>query len=146
MAHSLFIYGTLLDNQVLASVLGHEGAAITSSEAEAPFMRVMKVAHVDYPCLLEGQDDDVAIGAILNGLSDEDIAKLDQFEGQNYQRKAIEVISDKQLVKVEAYQPIIALETDGAWVFDVWAEQGRDAFLSRDFNLCGVRKPDEQIS
>ena len=142
MTHSLFIYGTLLDDQVLASVLGHEGAHITSTEAEAPFMRVMKVAHVDYPCLLEGQDDDVAIGALLQGLSDNDIAKLDQFEGENYQRKPVEVIADKQLVMSYAYQPVITLETDGAWYFNIWAEEGRETFLNRDFNLGGVRKPD----
>ena len=141
MAHSLFIYGTLLDGQILASVLGHEGASITSSEAEAPFMRVMKVAHVDYPCLLEGQDDDVAIGALLDGLSDDDIAKLDQFEGENYQRKSIDVICDKQLVKTQAYMPVITLETDGAWYFHLWAAEGRDRFLNLDFNLGGVRKP-----
>lgn len=141
MAHSLFIYGTLLDDQILASVLGHDGTDITSSEAEAPFMRVMKVADVDYPCLLEGQDDDVAIGALLQGLNDEDIAKLDQFEGENYQRKALEVICDKQLVKTQAYQPVIELETDGVWMFHHWSEKGREAFLNHDFDLDGVRKP-----
>ena len=144
MAHSLFIYGTLLDAQILTSVLGHEGADVTSTEAEAPFMRVMKVANVDYPCLLDGQDDDVAIGALLNGLSDEDIAKLDQFEGENYQRKPLEVIAAQRLVKTQAYQPVIALETEGAWLFNLWAEEGRDAFLSNDFNLDGVRKPDDK--
>ena len=78
----------------------------------------------------------------MQGLSDNDIAKLDQFEGENYQRKPVEVIADKQLVMSYAYQPVITLETDGAWYFNIWAEEGRETFLNRDFNLGGVRKPD----
>ena len=144
--HSLFIYGTLLDDEVLSAVLGHDCRSIQSVEAEAPFMRILKVAHVDYPCLLEGQDSDVADGALLTGFSDDDIAKLDQFEGENYKRMALDVISENRLVKTWAYQPLIALETDGIWSFDRWSKEGRTAFLARDFNKQGVRKPNEQAS
>ena len=144
--HSLFIYGTLLDDEVLSAVLGHDCRSIQSVEAEAPFMRVFKVAHVDYPCLLDGQDSDVAEGALLTGLSNDDIAKLDQFEGDNYKRSPLDVISENRLVKTWAYQPLIVLETDGAWSFDKWSKEGRTAFLAHDFNKEGVRKPDEQTS
>lgn len=144
--HSLFIYGTLLDDEVLSKVLGHDCHSIQSVEAEAPFMRVFKVAHVDYPCLLQGQDNDVAEGALLTGLSDDDIAKLDQFEGDNYQRVAIDIIAENRLVASQAYQPLTALETDGSWSFDRWSKEGRRAFLAHDFNKQGVRKPNEQTS
>ena len=145
-SHSLFIYGTLRDDEVLSQVLGHDCHAITSIDAEAPFMQILKVANVDYPCLLEGQDSDVAEGVLLTGLSDADITKLDLFEGENYQRVSIDVIAENRLVKTEAYQPLNALETDGPWSFVSWSNKGRQDFLTRDFNKQGVRKPNEQMS
>ena len=145
-AHSLFIYGTLRDGDVLSAVLGHDCANLTICEGEAPFMQVLQVAHVDYPCLRQGKDDDVAEGALLSDLSDEDIRKLDQFEGENYKRMPLEVIADRKLVKTQAYFPLIELETAGFWSFEAWRLNGRDGFMARDFNLAGVRKPDNEAS
>ena len=139
--NSLFIYGTLLSAQVRDKVLGKSIPDSALAEAIAPFYKVMKVADVHYPCLLSGNDADLADGAILSDVTDDDLALLDRFEGDNYERRPIEVISDNQLVVTQAYFPKIALATDAPWSFESWQHKEQAAFLDKDFDLDGVRPP-----
>ena len=139
--NSLFIYGTLLSAQVRDNVLGKSKPDSALTEAIAPFYKVMKVAGVHYPCLLSGNDADLADGAILSDVTDDDLALLDRFEGGNYERRPIEVISDNQLVITQAYFPKITLATDGPWSFESWQQEEQAAFLDKDFDLDGVRPP-----
>ena len=139
--HSLFIYGTLQDAEVMQAVIGRTIPLTAQQEGIAPFFKIMKVKHVQYPCLVEGDDSDVADGVVVSGLSAEELQILDRFEGENYHRVAIDVIAKCRLVKTQAYMPRQPLETDGPWQLAEWQAHNRAQFLSQDFNLAGVRPP-----
>ena len=139
--HTLFIYGTLQDAEVMQVVIGRTIPLTAQQEGIAPFFKIMKVKHVQYPCLVEGDDSDVADGVVVSGLSAEELQILDRFEGENYHRVAIDVIAKCRLVQTQAYMPCQALETDGPWQLAEWQAHNRAQFLSQDFNLAGVRPP-----
>lgn len=137
----LFIYGTLRDRDVCEKVLGRPVSGDDISPATATNFAIFKVADVSYPCLLPVAGA-TAIGARLSGLSEQDIAILDRFEGVNYRRVPIAIsLGDGSHVMSEYYQPNDALQTDGAWDLALWQQEGKQSFLSRDFALSGVRVP-----
>ena len=137
----LFIYGTLRDREVCEKVLGRAVLADDMTPASAANFAIFKVAHVSYPCLLPVSGA-TAIGALLSGLSAQDMAILDRFEGVNYTRMPITIrLADGSEVISDYYQPNEALQTDGAWDLALWQKEGKQAFLDRDFNLGGVRAP-----
>lgn len=141
MMADLFIYGTLRDRDVCEKVLGRSVSADDITPATAADFAIFKVADVSYPCLLP-REGAIAEGARLSGLSAHDIAILDRFEGVNYRRVPIAIIvADGTALQSEYYQPNDALQTDGAWDLALWQKQGKQAFLSRDFDLAGVRVP-----
>lgn len=141
MAH-LFIYGTLCDREVSEAVLGRSILVQDMIPCHAPDFAVYKVADVAYPCLL-AQKGAQAEGFLLTGLSEEDIAKLDLFEGPNYTRTPLAITGDDLALvsHSEYYKPHEALQTDGPWDFSKWQREEKAAFLSQDFNLQGVRAP-----
>ena len=138
--NQLFIYGTLRDREICEAVLSRTVKANDMIEASAPDFAIYKVADVHYPCLLP-ETGKVAVGALLTGLSDDDLALLDQFEGVNYTRKPIRIMVDGKDVETQYYQPNEALRTDGAWSLAQWQKQGKADFLGRDFHKEGVRVP-----
>ena len=138
--NQLFIYGTLRDRDICEAVLLRAVAPDDMIAASAPDFAIYKVADVHYPCLLPA-DGQVAVGALLTGLSDEDLALLDQFEGVNYSRKPIGILVDGKEIETQYYQPNKMLRTDGAWSLAQWQKQGKADFLGRDFHKNGVRVP-----
>lgn len=137
----LFIYGTLRDREVCEKVLGRAVSADDITPASAADFAIFKVANVSYPCLLPAQGE-TAMGARLSGLSAQDVAVLDRFEGVNYSRVPIAItLADGSAMICDYYQPNDALQTDGAWDLALWQNDGKQAFLNRDFDLGGVRTP-----
>ena len=139
---SLFIYGTLRDLDVCEAVLGRAVSPHSMHPAIAPDYAIYKVAMVQYPCLLPCQSA-AADGAVLTDLSDTDLARLDRFEGENYQRVPLRILCDGQSMMADYYRPNEALETDGPWSLAQWQAEGKSQFLTLDFNLDGVRKPED---
>ena len=139
---TLFIYGTLRDREVCERVLARPVALSDLAPATAPDFAIYRVAGAHYPCLLS-QKGAMATGSLLTGLDDTDIGKLDQFEGENYQRASLVVLCDGMQVTTQYYQPNETLSTDGPWDLGAWQQSGKNAFLQRDFNLSGVRSPDD---
>lgn len=140
MMADLFIYGTLRDQEVCEKVLGRPVLESDLSPAFAQDFATFKVADVSYPCLLP-QKGAQAHGFVLSGLSADDIARLDLFEGVNYRRVAIEVTVGDKFVLSEYYRPNEVLQTDGAWDLAIWQKEGKAAFLGQDFDPEGIRIP-----
>ena len=137
----LFIYGTLRDREVCEKVLGRAVSGDDMTPATAADFAIFKVAHVSYPCLLPSTGAS-AVGACLSGLSQQDIARLDRFEGVNYTRVPITITrADGRSLICDYYQPNETLQTDGPWDLALWQQHGKKAFLDRDFDLDGVRVP-----
>ncbi|RYO79838.1 hypothetical protein DL763_009133 [Monosporascus cannonballus] len=70
--HSAFFYGTLMAPEVFFTVC------------------YSRVEHADYPGITPDPDHEVR-GTYVTGLTDANMAKLDQFEGSEYERRTVKV-------------------------------------------------------
>ncbi|MEM9552141.1 MAG: NUDIX domain-containing protein [Pseudomonadota bacterium] len=76
----LFLYGTLRHLPLLWTVLGRDGDASDLVEAHLPHHRVTWVLDEPFPMIARSPDH-VAQGIVLLGLSDDDMARLNFYEG-----------------------------------------------------------------
>ncbi|KAI9818360.1 MAG: hypothetical protein M1826_001382 [Phylliscum demangeonii] len=97
---SAFFYGTLMAPEVLYRVC-YGGSRPTSTEARsAPPIRTTaailpdycrhRVRHCDYPAIVPAPGSSVR-GTLVRGLTASDLARLDRFEGDQYERKRVRV-------------------------------------------------------
>ena len=140
----LFIYGTLRHAAVRDAVFERQ-TALDDFVFQPAYLPCHAVYHVDgtaYPMIIAEQET-AAIGLCWHGLTDDDLAVLDRFEGENYQRVPIDIVLSEinQRVRAEIYQPRTRLKQGKIWDFDEWSKTGLDRFLTHDFNLAGVRAP-----
>ncbi|GAA5876257.1 hypothetical protein JCM3774_002339 [Rhodotorula dairenensis] len=103
--HSLFFYGTLCHAAVLRRVIGHAGEQLSSRDAVLEDHIRLHVAGEDYPAVvsvvsaessqllkrpLEATERRVQ-GVLVQGLTDDDVRMLDEFEGDEYDRRPCSV-------------------------------------------------------
>ncbi|KAI0327843.1 hypothetical protein GY45DRAFT_1282989 [Cubamyces sp. BRFM 1775] len=107
MSHSAFFYGTLLHPAILRRVIGRRGDELEMCPALLLDHTRHKIRHADYPAVLpysksrtlfidSGREDlppeeRTVRGTFVRGLSNEDIALLDLFEGDEYTREGVAV-------------------------------------------------------
>ena len=97
---NLFVYGSLMFPEILEQLLQRRPALI---EAELPGYRRGRLHGKCYPGITACQDQSVN-GMLLQGLRPRELAILDAFEDQLYQRTNVSVIdSDGRRVQAEAY-------------------------------------------
>lgn len=104
----LFVYGTLRFPPVLQALLGRVPAL---SDAELPGWRAAALPGRTYPGLVPGAG---ARGVVLDGLTEEEWAVLDAFEGSGYIRSEV-VLADGRTAWT-----YIWLDTEGVLASD-WA-------------------------
>ena len=95
---SLFFYGTLVHPKILARVIGNDGSHLTVQNAVLDGAKLYHVKGEEYPGLIRmpssaGQVNAVK-GTLVRGLTSADLACLDAFEGDEYERVPIRVIPD----------------------------------------------------
>lgn len=78
-----FFYGTLIDPQTLARVLGRRPRRIGRLPAVAAARRVVALTGTPYPTLIK-DDNGTAQGIVVNGLGARDAARLLAYEGRRY--------------------------------------------------------------
>ena len=128
----LFVYGTLQDPDILAAVLGRRLDPSAFKTARAPDFGVLYYPHRVYPALVVAPGR-FAIGMIVDGLDDLDMAVLDAFEGDEYRRSAIGVVIEGRAVNAEAYLPVIDIDTDGpAWSLQDWTTRHKSAVVGTE--------------
>jgi len=86
--HIAFFYGTLMAPQVLSRVTGHSLTSLTIRPAILPDYRRHRVRQADYPALLP-QSGSTVRGTLVSGLTDNDMFRLDRFEGDEYARRPV---------------------------------------------------------
>ncbi|GAA6056227.1 hypothetical protein JCM3770_002097 [Rhodotorula araucariae] len=113
-SYSLFFYGTLCHAAVLARVIGNPGEHLTMTDAVLLDHARLHVKGEDYPAVITSTDgakvlgrpltsDEARVrGVLVEGLTDEDVALLDEFEGDEYSRTPCSV------------KPLLARSTDTA--------------------------------
>lgn len=126
----LFAYGSLMFEQVWSRVA--RGDYIRRS-ARLPGFARRKVRHDVYPVVFRTQDSDGVDGIVYLDVSKEDVARLDHFEGESYDRQ-------KHMIVVEGSEKLVAavyvLKDHYDYIIDhkewdpLWfAQEGLAAFL-----------------
>ncbi|GAA5954093.1 hypothetical protein JCM8115_003309 [Rhodotorula mucilaginosa] len=104
-SHSLFFYGTLCHAAVLRRVIGNNGEHSTCRDALLEDHVRLHVAGEDYPAVVSVDSAESARllkrnlapterrvqGVVVQGLTDDDVAMLDEFEGDEYDRRPCSV-------------------------------------------------------
>jgi hypothetical protein len=126
---TLFAYGTLREPLILAGVLGHPLDGLELRPATAPGFRTVFYPGRIYPALVAAAGE-IAEGLAVGGLSRADLAVLDLFEGNEYERRAIAIDVAATSVAAEFYWPVAAIGPDAtAWSFAEWRRQHGDAMI-----------------
>ena len=134
---SLFFYGTLRFIPLLTIVLGRAADQVDAVEARLLKHGVYWANGQAFPTICE--DNGTATGLLVRGLSDEDIARLNFYEGGfDYALKQVEVQAEGEEVPTEVYFPTPGLWDQGApWSLDDWVTQWGDMTLQAATEVMG---------
>ena len=98
-----FFYGSLMDSDVLASVLGHRVDPATVRPARIKGWRRVRVRDAWYPMLVRSSGA-VIEGLLAEGLSHADVLRLHAYEGADYQARNLCVeLADGKRVRAEIF-------------------------------------------
>lgn len=128
----LFAYGTLRDREILEGVLGRRVAGADLRDARAIGWRTVYCPQRLYPALVRGTQ--WAEGCLISGIDQTDFARLDAFEGDEYQRGTIEVTSRDGTLMAQTYFPTGEIGSAAPlWSFEDWTR------LHRPETIAGYR-------
>jgi CBS domain-containing protein len=127
-----FFYGTLLDRDVTALVLGRRLPASRFVPAVLPGWSRWRVQGGSYPISLPDRKGSVA-GAVVGGLSARDVARLAAYEGAGYRISSLKVRIDGRLTRVSVFEPIVARlkPTRSRWDLRLWQRRDKKDFVGR---------------
>jgi len=127
--NTIFVYGTLLNNEILDIILGH------TPEKHTAYLEGYKRVTVlgeKYPAIFPEEGCTVA-GALITGLNDADIARLDDYEDICYSRQAVVVTLEDSTphdCMTYIYRPYYYDDlSDNAWSNNDFREHHLQAFL-----------------
>lgn len=131
---SLFFYGTLRDRRLLEIVLGRSADSIAACPARLPGHAVFWVKDAPFP-MIEAVEGQQAEGLLVEGLSQQDLARLNFYEGGfSYDLKPVELEAEVRVESTEVYFPEPGLWPRGeAWSLEAW--QARWGPLSHEAAL-----------
>ena len=91
----LFVYGTLQDPALLQSLLGR---TVSGTPARLPGYQILRIANYNYPTLVAADDASV-MGQVLSNLNQDDLKRLDDYEGTAdglYERTVVTAFDDEE--------------------------------------------------
>ncbi len=96
----LFAYGSLINDEILMSLLGRR---LTKTTVTLINYKRVKVAGEEYPAIRPNQGS-IVEGILISGLSSDDIRCLDHYEGDCYERIPVTVVTaDNKQQHCETY-------------------------------------------
>jgi hypothetical protein len=101
-----FYYGTLLDHDVMALVLGRRLPPQAYVPAILPGHSRFRARGASYPVVVQDPRGEVP-GVIVGGLSARDVGYLSAYEGPGYRVVPLKVRSLGRLVTVSVFEPIV---------------------------------------
>ena len=116
-----FFYGTLLDRDVTAIVLGRRLPPQAFVAASLPGHARRRARDATYPVVIPDPCDEVE-GAIVGGLSSRAVARLAGYEGPGYRIAPLRVKVGGALTTVSVFEPIQARLRPSAdpWDLALW--------------------------
>lgn len=117
----LFFYGTLCDRDLLSIVLGDGGEVPEVTEAVLPDHAVYWVRDAFFPVIVK-KEGAQAKGLLVQGLSPEQVDRLDFYEGgYGYELQGVEVSTPSEKALCQMYWPDdTTLETGDPWDLSLW--------------------------
>ena len=127
-----FIYGTLLDPDVTALVLGRRLPPAKFLPAILPGYSRWRVQGGSYPISVPDRKGQVP-GAIVGGLSARDVARLAAYEGPGYRIATLKVKVGEATTSVSVFEPIVTRlkPTNKPWNLELWQRRDKRAFVGR---------------
>ena len=129
---NIFTYGSLMFPQVWESVTSKNYQS--SKACLAGFIRRL-VINAEYPGIIKGNSDDIVNGVVYFDVYDDDIMRLDHFEGEIYFRESVSIKLDSN-DKISAYAYTIKPEyshvlSDKDWDVNEFSQNGIKRFISK---------------
>jgi hypothetical protein len=136
-----FFYGTLLDRDVTALVLGRRLPASAFTPAVLPGWSRWRVQGGSYPVSLPDRKGSVS-GAVVSGLSARDVAHLAAYEGAGYRISSLKVKLAGRVTSVSVFEPIVSRlkPTSTPWDLTLWQRQDKKFFVGRLSNALSGRR------
>jgi hypothetical protein len=127
-----FFYGTLLDREVAALVLGRRLPPAAFVPAVLPRHARRRVEGASYPIAVRDPKSEVS-GAVVAGFSARDVARLAAYEGPRYRIAPLKVRIGGVLAIVSVFAPLEERfqPTGGSWQLAWWQRRHKRAFLAR---------------
>lgn len=127
-----FFYGTLLDPDVMALVIGRRlpPSAFVPARAKGRVRR--RARGVSYPILVRDPGGE-AEGMVVDGLTVRDVERLTAYEGPRYRIARLRVQVEGGLRAVSVFEPLESgfQPVDGAWSLALWQGRHKRAFIAR---------------
>lgn len=131
MTTHCFTYGTLMCVDIMSAV---SGRAVSGEPATLAGFARRAVRGEDYPGIRPATDA-LVTGVLYRNLDATALARLDAFEGEQYQRQTVEVaLADGSRVAADTYvikAEHAALLSAEDWDFDAFLAEGKRRFESR---------------
>lgn len=125
-----FFYGTLMDREVLAAVLGRVPPRLARPATLAGYRRVFR-AGASYPVLVPAAGEAVA-GVVVEGLGEGDARRLEAFEGSDYTPREVTVRLGGRPVPAWVFIPTPGVPvTSRRWAPSDWRRRYRRQYLRR---------------
>jgi hypothetical protein len=127
-----FFYGTLLDRDVTALVLGRRLPPAAFVPAVLPGYSRWRVQGGSYPVSVPDRKGSVT-GAMVGGLSARDVARLAAYEGAGYRIASLRARVAGVLTPVSVFEPIVSKlrPTRRRWDVTLWQRQDKRVFVER---------------
>lgn len=135
-----FFYGTLLDRDVMALVLGRRLPPQAFVAASLPGHARWRVKGASYPIVVRDPCGEVP-GAVVGGLSARDVARLTAYEGPGYRVVSLRVRAAGTMTTVSVFEPVRSrLQPSGdLWDLALWQRRAKRAFVARIRPLLSAR-------
>lgn len=129
---NLFVYGTLMDEDVLNRVVGRPVPASSIGVAYVDGYRRVYVKDSYFPILIEAENATVE-GRLVNGLGARAVQRLIRFEGRQFRLKRLSVrLEHGRAAEAECFLPVAGVAaTDEDWDPAIWRRRYKRAYLSR---------------
>ncbi|MEA2809054.1 MAG: hypothetical protein QOJ17_3195 [Rhodospirillaceae bacterium] len=127
-----FFYGTLLDSDVAALVLGRRLPPAAFMPASLLGHARRRAKNATYPIVVRDARGEVP-GAIVGGLSARDVARLAAYEGPGYRIVPLRVKAAGVMTVVSVFEPVQnRLQPSGElWDLALWQRRHKRAFVGR---------------
>jgi hypothetical protein len=127
-----FFYGTLLDRDVTALVLGRRLPPQAFVPAVLSGYSRWRVQGGSYPIAVRDLQGEIE-GAVVSGLSPRDVRRLTAYEGPGYRTVLMKVRLDGVLRDVFVFEPLVSKlqPTNRPWQLKLWQRDDKKAFIDR---------------